>query len=126
MQTNPHPLLSSENQLLQLSRRGSRGQLAHLRLPGFLSPSLRAFIDRWIYPWLALVYAWLSPIIVGIVVAIPMLLLFMAAATLAVAAGAWAYYRLAHAVPPVLVLGGMLVCVYEALSAKAVVASQST
>jgi len=39
----------------------------------------------------------------------PILLLFMAAATLAAAAGAWAYYRLAHAVPRVLALGGMLV-----------------
>ena len=77
MQTTNPSLLSPENHLLQLTRRGSRGQPAHLHLPGFLSPSLRAFIDRWIYPWLALLYAWLSPIIVGVLVAIPMLLLFM-------------------------------------------------
>lgn len=38
----------------------------------------------------------------------PALLLFIAAATLAAAAGAWAYYRLARAVPRVLALGGAL------------------
>jgi membrane protease YdiL (CAAX protease family) len=77
MQTQSPGLFSSENQLLQLTKRGSRGGIAHLHLPGFLSPHTRAIIDRWIYPWLALIFAWLSPIIVGILVAIPMLLLFM-------------------------------------------------
>jgi|GEM_PF-1107624 len=77
MQTQPPGLFSPENQLLQLTRRGSRGHDAHLHLPGFLHSRTRATIDRWIYPWLALLYAWLSPIIVGVLVAIPMLLLFM-------------------------------------------------
>ncbi len=77
MQTQPRGLFSDENHLLQLTQRGSRGQIAHLHLPGFLHPRTRATLDRWIYPWLALLYAWLSPIIVGILVAIPMLLLFM-------------------------------------------------
>ncbi len=63
MQTPSPSLLSTENHLLQLARQGRSR----------LSPAL----DRWLYPWLSLVYAMLAPLIVGIMIAVPMLLLVL-------------------------------------------------
>lgn len=63
MPTTSPSLLASENHLLQLARQGA--------------PRLSPALDRWLYPWLSLVYALLAPLIVGIVIAVPMLLLVL-------------------------------------------------
>lgn len=63
MPTSSPTLLSPENHLLQLARQGR--------------PRLSPALDRWLYPWLSLVYAMLAPLIVGIVIAVPMLLLVL-------------------------------------------------
>jgi len=60
--TSPSPF-SSETHLLQLARRGK--------------PRLSPGLDRWLYPWLSLFYALISPIIVGILVAVPLVFIFM-------------------------------------------------
>lgn len=63
MPTSSPSLLSPENHLLQLARQGR--------------PRFSSALDRWLYPWLSLVYAMLAPLIVGIVIAVPMLLLVL-------------------------------------------------
>jgi membrane protease YdiL (CAAX protease family) len=59
MQTQIYSPFSAENHLLQLARQGK--------------PRLSPALDRWLYPWLALVYALILPLLVGVLVAIPML-----------------------------------------------------
>lgn len=60
--TSPSPF-SSETHLLQLARRGR--------------PRLSPALDRWLYPWLSLLYALIAPLIVGILVAVPLVFIFM-------------------------------------------------
>lgn len=76
-----------------------------------LTAILRALWQDWTLPSFALFIFYCGASILFDENHHPALPLFIAAATLAAAAGAWAYYRMARAIPRVLALGSTLVIV---------------